>query len=101
MNNLPTNPTCMTKENAEKELLSLNDGREILAVLQVEANILERQGLIHGYFYDGGIAFEFPSGLQSFVASCRAFSSVCGPYVTPSLAHKFEMSEKEWGIKRQ
>ena len=96
---LPVNPICMKKEDAEKTLLSLEDGREILAVLPVESKILERQGLIHGYHCSVGVAYEFPNGLLSFVTACRAFYSACGTYVTPSLTREFELSEKEWGIK--
>jgi len=97
---LPNSPMCMTKENAERFLLTLEDGREILSVLEVEANILERQKLIHGYHCTAGIVFEFPKGLLAFITSCRAFSNVCGPYITPRLERMFKHSEKEWGINK-
>lgn len=97
---LPNSPMCMTKDNAEKFLLALEDGREILSVLEVEANILERNQLIRGYHCTVGIVFEFTNGLSAFVESCRTFSRVCGPYITPKLERMFKYAEKEWGIDK-
>jgi len=96
-----SNPICMTKLNAEKYLLNLPDGKEILACLEVESNILEGRGFIEGKYCDtcddpDKIVYEFPMGINAFIEVCRIYIHVCGSYVTPVLEIRFALTKSKW-----
>lgn len=69
----------LTKEELERKMLKLKNGKSYLGVLQWEHNILERQGVVKGAIVDGEVMFDIPDW-DNFISRVNAFHEACGPY---------------------
>lgn len=69
----------LTKDELEKKMLKLKNGKSYLGVLKAEHRILEGQGAILAGMVDGEIVFAI-SDWDSFISRIDAFHIACGPY---------------------
>jgi len=62
----------ITKSGLIDRILANKRGEGYIDVLECENSILERQGLIRGYFEDGDVYFDIPN-YDRFISAVNAF----------------------------
>lgn len=69
----------LTKEELLLKIIRYKEGKSYLRVLEAEYKILERQGVIRGFYLNGITYFRIPDW-DSLMSRINAFNYVCGPY---------------------
>ncbi len=67
------------KDDFAHMLKAESEGRQLLAALTEEGELLEEQGLVKGYKDDGATFFDIPNW-HRLVTALHAFVRACGPY---------------------